>query len=138
MSAQPLSRVQLLAAPWIITHQAPLSMGFSRQEYKSGLPFPPPGNLPDPGHKPMSLESPALSGRFFTITLGSPNIYTYIFLKIQVLRKYIDSYTDTYSLNNSLCMFNTWHKKAVPISKHKFIEPGKLETGHFGCLLYIT
>jgi len=41
-------------------------MGFSRQEYWSGLPFPSPGNLPDPGIEPLSLESPALAGRFFT------------------------------------------------------------------------
>jgi len=46
--------------------QALLSMEFSRQEYWSGLPFPPPGNLPDPGIKPTSLASPALAGRFFT------------------------------------------------------------------------
>ena len=43
-----------LAIPWTIAHQAPLSMGFSRQEYWSGLPFPPPGGLPDPGIKPSS------------------------------------------------------------------------------------
>ena len=47
-------------------HQAPLSMGFSRQEYWSGLPFPPPGDLPNPGIKPASLMSPALAGRSFT------------------------------------------------------------------------
>ena len=46
--------------------QAPLSMGFSRQEYWSGLPCPPPGDLPDPGIKPASLMSPALAGEFFT------------------------------------------------------------------------
>ena len=46
--------------------QAPVSMGFSRQEYWSGLPFPPPGDLPDPGIKPMTLMSPALAGGFFT------------------------------------------------------------------------
>ena len=45
---------------------APLSMGFSRQEYWSGLSCPPPGNLPDPGIKPTSLMSPALADRFFT------------------------------------------------------------------------
>ena len=45
---------------------APLSMGFSRQEYWSGLPFPPPGDLPNPGIKPISLMSPALAVRFFT------------------------------------------------------------------------
>ena len=46
--------------------QAPLSMGFSRQEYWSGLPCPTPGDLPDPGIEPESLTSPALAGRFFT------------------------------------------------------------------------
>ena len=46
--------------------QAPLSMGFSRQEYWSGLPFPPPGNLPDQGIEPKSLMSPALAAVFFT------------------------------------------------------------------------
>ena len=51
------SRVQLCATPWTIAGQAPLSMEFSRQEYSSGLPFLPPGNLPHPGVKP---RSPAL------------------------------------------------------------------------------
>ena len=46
---------------WTVAHKAPLSMGFSRQEYRSGLPFPSPGDLPDPGIEPMS---PALAGRF--------------------------------------------------------------------------
>ena len=45
---------------WIVAHQAPLSMGFFRQEYWSGLPFPSPGDLPDPGIKPQSPVSPAL------------------------------------------------------------------------------
>ena len=51
------SRVQLLVTLWTVAHQAPLSMGFSRQEYWSGLPFPSPGDLLDPGIK---LGSPAL------------------------------------------------------------------------------
>ena len=46
--------------------QAPLSMGFSRQEYWTGFPCPPPGDLPNPGIEPRSLMSPALVGRFFT------------------------------------------------------------------------
>ena len=50
-------------APWTVAHQAPLSMGFPRQEYWSGLPLPSPGDLPNPGTEP---ESPALAGRFFT------------------------------------------------------------------------
>ena len=49
-----------------LAHQAPLSVGFSRQENYSGLPCPPPGNLPKPGIKPASLKSLALAGRFFT------------------------------------------------------------------------
>ena len=52
--------------PWTVAHQAPLSMGFSRQEYWSGLPFPSPGDLPDPGIEPVSLMSPGLAGTFFT------------------------------------------------------------------------
>ena len=55
-----------LATPWTVAFQAPLSMGFFRQEYWSGLPFPSPGDLPDPGIKPVFLVSPALAGRFFT------------------------------------------------------------------------
>jgi len=54
------------ATPWTVGHQAPLCMGFSRQEYWSGLPGPPPGDLPDPGVEPTSLMSPILAGGFFT------------------------------------------------------------------------
>ena len=53
------SHVQLFATLWTIASQDPLSMGFSRQEYWSGFPCPPPGHLPDPGIKSMSLKSPA-------------------------------------------------------------------------------
>ena len=60
------SHVQLLATLWTVARQAPLSMGFSRQEYWSGLPCPPLGDLPDPGIEPVSLMSPALAGNFFT------------------------------------------------------------------------
>ena len=58
-----LSRALLCAIPWTVAHQAPLSMGFSRQKYWSGLPFPSPGDLPDPGIKPRSpaLEADALT-----------------------------------------------------------------------------
>ena len=59
------SRMQLFATLWIVAHQAPLSTGFFRQEYWSGLPCPPPGNLSNSGIEPASLTSPALAGRFF-------------------------------------------------------------------------
>ena len=52
--------------PWTVACQAPLSIGFPRQEYWSGLPFPSPGDLPDPGIKPESLAPPPLAGGFFT------------------------------------------------------------------------
>ena len=60
-----LGCVQLFATPWTVAHQAPLSMRFSRQGYRNGLPFPIPGDLPDPEIKPASPSSPALAGRFF-------------------------------------------------------------------------
>ena len=60
-----LSCVQLFAASWTVICQAPLSMGFSRQEYWSGLPFPSPGDLPNPGIEPTSRMFPALAGGFF-------------------------------------------------------------------------
>ena len=53
-------RVRLFVTPGTVAHQAPLSVGFSRQEYWSGLPCPPPGDLPDPGTEPMSSLAPAL------------------------------------------------------------------------------
>ena len=61
-----LCLVRLFAIPWTVAHHAPLSMGFSRQEYWSGLLYPPPGDLPNPGIEPMSLMSPGLAGKFFT------------------------------------------------------------------------
>ena len=61
-----LSHVQLFVTLWTVAQQAPLSMGFSRQEHQNGLPCLSPGNLPDPGIEPTSLMSPALAGMFFT------------------------------------------------------------------------
>ena len=60
-SVAALSRVPLLVTLWTVAHWAPLSMGFSRQEYWSELSFPPPGDLPNPEIEPSSLESPALA-----------------------------------------------------------------------------
>ena len=63
MSAQSLSHVRLFAILWTVALQAPLSIGFPSQEYRSGLPFLSPGDLPNPGVEPMS---PTLAGEFFT------------------------------------------------------------------------
>ena len=54
-----LSRVRLFVSPWTVAHQAPPSMGFSRQEYWSGVPLPSPGDLPDPGIEPGSATLPS-------------------------------------------------------------------------------
>ena len=60
--------------PWTVAFQAPLSIGFSRKEYWSGLPFPNPEDLPDPGIKPESLVLPALRDRFLPLAPpGKPN-----------------------------------------------------------------
>ena len=71
------SRVQLFVTPWTVTYQAPLSKGFSRQEYWSGLPCLPARDLLDPETEPMSLMSPALAGGlcfFFVLFFTSGTI----------------------------------------------------------------
>ena len=60
------SRVGHFATQWTVAHQAPLSMGLSRQEYWSGLPFRSPGDLPDPGTEPRSPVAPTLADKLFT------------------------------------------------------------------------
>ena len=87
MNAQSLSHVRLFATSWTVAHQAPLSMEFFRQEYWSGLPFLTPGDLPDPGTKPLSLMSSALDSLplrhlgspFFFFFLGSPFLFEPLF-----------------------------------------------------------
>ena len=70
-----LNCVLLFVAPQTVAHHAPLSMGFSRQEYWSGLPFSTPEVLHDPGIEPMLLVPPALAGRFFvTVPSGNPKV----------------------------------------------------------------
>ena len=74
LKAKSLNCVQFFATPWTVAHQAPLSLGFSRQEYWSWLSFPSPGDLPNPG---IERTSPELAGRFFTT---DPN---YMFLVVK-------------------------------------------------------
>ena len=63
------SRNQIFETPWTAAHQAPPSMGFSKQDYCSGLPFPFPGDPPNPGIEPTSLASPTLAGGFLPISV---------------------------------------------------------------------
>ena len=75
LGGELLSRVQFFETLWTVAHQAPLSMGFFRQEYWSGFPFHPPGGCTDPGTKHMSLVSPVLTGEFFTgWAIGRPKL----------------------------------------------------------------
>ena len=84
-----LSCVRLFASPWALVHQAPLSMGFFRQEYWSALLFLSPGDLPDPGIKTASPGSPALAGRFFITAAAWETRYI---LRIIVYYIYIHVY----------------------------------------------
>ena len=91
------SCVQLFVTPWTVACRAPMSVGLPRQEYWSGLPFPSPGDLSDSGIKPVSLTSPALEGRFFTISATweariyiCTTIYMYTYIKfIYLFNKYL-------------------------------------------------
>ena len=80
------SRVRLFVTLWTKAHQAPLSMGLSRQEYWNGLSCPPPGDLPDPGMEPVSLTSPALGGGFFTTSANweAQNVVTIYYFSISL------------------------------------------------------
>ena len=100
LCAQLLSQLQLFATPWTVAHQAPLSTGFSRQKYWSGLPFPSPGYLPDPGIEPTSLVSPALAGRFFiTEPSGKPNRQYWLSWEVELERQVIVN-AETYMLQS--------------------------------------
>ena len=80
--AQSLNHLRFFVTSWTIVPQAPLSMGFPRQEYWSGLPFPSPGNLLNPGIEPASPASPAMAGGFFTmVSPGKPQDYVYVHYK---------------------------------------------------------
>ena len=82
MKVKLLRRVRLFATPWGVAYQAPPSMGFSRQEYWSGLPFPSPGYLPNPEIEPGSpaLRADALPSATFKVLLWSSQSFTATFL----------------------------------------------------------
>ena len=80
-----LSRIRLFVTPWTLTCQAPLSMGFSRQEYWSGLLWPPSGDLSDSGSEPVSPTSPALAGEFFTSWATWEVLYPFILYQVKYI-----------------------------------------------------
>ena len=83
-----------LVTVWTVAHQAPLSMGFSRQEYWSGLPIPTSGDLPHPGIEPSSLASPPLAGGFFSIVpQGKPKLGKIRLDQISRVRLFVTPWT---------------------------------------------
>ena len=87
VKAGSLSHVRLFPTPWTVAHQDPLSMGFSRQEYWSGLPCPPPGHLPDPGIERTSPVPPALQVDSLPLShWGSPTILNSSFIITLVIK----------------------------------------------------
>ena len=118
--AQSVSCVQLFATPWTVARQAPLSMGFPRQEYWSRLPFPTTGDLHNPGTEPVSLESHALAGRFFTTNTtwkahSSPQLSKKIFYTMIAKLPIINfSKTDTFFQKNNKGPYSKRSLNAIP------------------------
>ena len=107
MCAQSLSCVQLFSALWTVACQAPLSMEFSRQEYWSGLPYPTPGNLPDPGIEPRSLVSPALTGGLFTTEPPGKPLIIFTSAKYSASSALVPQVCDVCCFMNNWCKFST-------------------------------
>ena len=108
---ESLSRVQLFATPWTVAHQAPPSMGFSRQEYWSGLPFPSPGDLPNPGIEPRSpaLQADALTSEPPGKPKGKSNLSKY-----QSFRT-LNPLSNNLNNQSHLCL-------TTPIRRHKIFK----------------
>ena len=105
-----LSHVQLLVTLWTVSCRAPLSMGFSRQEYWSGLSCPPQRGLPSPGVESMSVVSPALAGQFFTSSTTSEALYVYMYKWLNASRV-LDPYS--YVLCHWFHSFLHWENFSV-------------------------
>ena len=122
------SCVQLIVTPWTVAHQAPLCMGFSRQEYWSGLPFPTSGHLPNPEIRPASLMSPALAGGFFTIVLpGKPLLYNVLVSNVNPisLRSRLDICDLSNVLFQGLSMFIHVNANTERFVTSKLFVPGQ-------------
>ena len=120
-----LSRIQLFVTFWTIACQAPLSMEFSRQEYWSGLPCPPPGDLPNPGIRPESPASLALQADALLLShQGSPNFLDTVF-------KILESHKSEKKVNRPFPVLPPPHhlKRELRISEHKRREEHTIYPG---------
>ena len=116
---------RLFGTPWAVAHHAPLSMGFSRQEYWSGVPCSSPGDLPDPGIKPMTLASPTLAGEF--LRLVPPLLdHTYI---ITLINNYLKWIKCTNQKTQTGCVDENKYMNALPLTTSLCWNPQI--AGHF-------
>ena len=119
------SCVQLFVTLWTVACQAPLSMGFSRQEYWSGFPCPPPRHLSDPGVKLTSLMFPAWASRFFTISATweapSPVLLTYIFHLLNLKSNLnFSHYIKIAWIISAICDFFSLNSHSINFSSYSF------------------
>ena len=127
------SRVQLFATLQTIARQAPLSMGFPRQEYWSGFPFPSPGDLPNPGIEPTSLMSSAVAGRFFTIgtTWKAQDILPQIIINCSVTQAISGHVSWIQSSNDMVKDEIKWmHQFLSTICANLSVQTNRSEKGH--------
>ena len=134
---ESFSHVWLFATLWTVARQAPLSMGFSRQEYWSGLPCPP-GDLPNPGTEPTSLTSPSLAGGFFITSthLGSLYMYIYIYIYISPLLEISFLFRFPCSLGHSLNVA-VWKNSLTLVPPPCYVCNFVLFKWYFCCLLLL-
>ena len=118
------SHAQLCVTLWTVAHQAPLSMGFSREEYWSGLPCPPPGDLPDPGIEPVSLASPALAGGFFTTstTWETPIIYIHVYNDLLLHGKLPQNFCSWNSKHLLSPFLSVWNLGVPPLDNSGWVS----------------
>ena len=111
---------------WTVDHQAPLSMGFSRQEHWSGLPCPPPRDLPDPEIEPVSLTSPTLAGGFLTpAPLGSPSLGSQAVKNLPAMREtWVPSLGQEDALEKGMATHSSILAWRIPWTE----EPGGLQS----------
>ena len=127
-----LSHVQFFATPWTVAHQVPLSMGFSRHKYWSGLPFPSPGDLPDPGIESACPSSPVLQADSFTIEL--PGKSQHLFRQMQKRLLLTCKFQDGFTCTATSPPFRRWN---LPDTGEAFPPPGGLTAlTHLGVLQF--
>ena len=129
--AQLLSCVQLLANPWTVAHEASLSMAFFRQGYWSGLPFPMPGDLPNPGIKPTSHASPALAGSLLTTVPPVKHIF-YVTEFFSQYRLFLMKFSSTWFMETPFLPFllpqicQIISSLPIPYTVHPFITSARV------------